>query len=181
MSIDLLKLIPSFANVVVIEFCLLHHMEAMTSVETVGITASKSAYANNAPVFVCTGEYRLEHDRADALVLMGRTNVQVIEEQNFTLGPHHEEADPLAIQDNSAGVLRREAVEETTPRSNRVKPSYAFQTLTHCFHAQERKLLCVRSIHRTEHKGRRSQCLRSNEAVQKPRFGSAAELAMSAW
>ena len=154
MSIDLLERIPSFANVVVVEFCLLHQTEAMTSVETVGITAAKSADANNAPVFVCTGEYRLKHDRADALVLMGRTNVQVIEEQSFTLGPHHEEADPLTIQDNNAGVLRREAVEETTPRSIRVKPSNGLQTLTHCFNAQERKPLCVRGIHWTEHKGR---------------------------
>ena len=161
-SIDLLERIPSLAKVVVVEFCLLHQMESMTSVETVGITAAKSTYANNAPVFVCSSEYRLKHDRADALVLVRRTNVQVIEEQNFTLGPHHEEADPLAIQDNSAGVLRREAVEETTSRSNRVKPSYALQALTHCFDAQECKLLCVRGIHKTEHKGRWNQCLRSN-------------------
>ena len=154
MLTDLLERIPSPAKVVVVEFCLLHQIEAMTSVEAVGITAAKSAHANYATVFVCACKYRLKHGRTDALVLAGRTNVQVIEVQSFRQGAHHEEADPLAIQDDRAGVLSSEAVQEATPRSHRIEPSYALKTPTHCFDAQGRKLLCVGGIHGTECKGR---------------------------
>ena len=66
MSIDLLARIPSPAKVVVVEFRLLHQIEAMTSVEAVRITATKRANADCATVIVCTCEYRLKRVRADA-------------------------------------------------------------------------------------------------------------------
>lgn len=88
------------AQVVVVEFALLHKLEAVTRVEAIGLTLTKRADLDREVKGLCLREHQLQDLGADAATLMRRPDVQVIEQQVLLLWLGDQKPDLLRANDD---------------------------------------------------------------------------------
>jgi hypothetical protein len=131
------------SHIVVVKLALLDLGEPVPNIELVGPAPTKCTHANGLPGKVRLRKDLRQYQRANALALMSRMNVQVIEHQTVRAALDHEEADAFAVDDDMTGLLGRETHEEALARPHRIEAADALQTLAHGLDSESCERLTV--------------------------------------